>query len=92
MIRKLASNNDFNPSWPVGLTWASRMSHSEVVKILIELGTPYMGTMLDGRSGFSWATAGSFFDIVDTLLGYDRGLINVRDDCGCCPPILAVGM
>lgn len=90
IIRKLASNNHFNPSWPLGLTWASRMGHSDVVKILIELGTPCMGTMLDGRSAFSWATAGGFFEIVDTLLGYDRDLINVRDDRGCCPLILAV--
>ena len=91
MIRKLASNNRFNPSWPAGLTWASRMGHSNVVEVLIELGTPCMGTMLDGRSAFSWATAGGFFEIIDTLLGYDRGLINVRDDRGCCPLILAVG-
>lgn len=70
MIRKLASNNHFNPSWPAGLTWASRMGHSDDVKILIEPGTPCIGTMLDGRLAFSWATAGAggFLEIVDTLL------------------------
>ena len=66
------------------------MGHSDAVKILIELGTPCKGTVLDGRSAFSWATAGGFLEIVDTLLEYDRGLINVRDDRGCCPLILAV--
>lgn len=90
MIRKLASNNHFNPSWPAGLTWASRKGHSDIVKILIELGTPCMGKIVDGRSAFSWATAGGFLEIVDTLLGYDSGLINVKDDRGCCPLILAV--
>lgn len=90
MIRKLASNNHFNLSWPAGLTWASRKGHSDIVKILIELGTPCMGKMVDGRSAFSWATAGGFLEIVDTLLGYDSGLINVKDDRGCCPLILAV--
>ena len=90
MIRKLASTNHFDPSWPAGLTWASRMGHSDVVTILLELGTPCMGTMLDGRSAFSWTTAGGFLEIVDALLGYDRDLINVRDDRGCCPLILAV--
>lgn len=90
MIRKLASNKHFSPSWSAGLTWASRMGHSDVVKILMEHGTPCMGMMLDGRSAFSWATAGCFLEIVDTLLGCDRGLINIRDDRGCCPLVLAV--
>ena len=90
MIEKLKSNKHSNLSWPAGLTWASRMGHSEAVEKFIKLGTPCMGTVLDGRSAFSWATAGGFTKIVDTLLECDRGLINVRDDRGCCPLILAV--
>lgn len=67
------------------------MGPPEVVKILIELGTPCMGEMVDGLSAFSWATAGDFIEIVTTLLRYDRSLINVRDDEGRCPLIIAAG-
>ena len=90
LVRKLASDNEFHASWPAGLTWASRMGHLEIVKILIELGTPCMGAMVDGGSAFTWATAGGFLEIVDTLLGYDKGLINIGDDHGYSPLTLAV--
>ena len=90
MVRRLTSNNDFKSSWSAALTWASRMGHLDIVKILIELGTPCIGEMLDGRSAFSWATASGFLEIVDMLLGCDRDLINVKEDSGCCPLILAV--
>lgn len=94
MVRKLKSNSNFNSRWSVGLTWASRMGHTEtvaeIVKILIELGTPCMGEIVDGGSALSWATAGGFLEIVDALLGHDRGLINVKDDDGRCPLTLAV--
>ncbi|CAD6581928.1 MAG: hypothetical protein ASARMPRED_000737 [Alectoria sarmentosa] len=89
MVTRLTSNNDFKSSWSAALTWASRMGHPDIVKILIELGTPCIGEMLDGRSAFSWATASGFLEIVDMLLGCDRDLINVKENSGCCPLILA---
>ena len=90
MIGKLTSDSSFDSSRSAGLTWASRMGYTKIVKMLIELGTPCMGEIVDGGSALSWATAGGFLEIVDILLGCDRGLINVRDGRGCCPLILAV--
>lgn len=91
IVRKHTSDKNFNSSRSAALTWASRMGHPDIVRILIELGTPCMGEIVDRRSAFSWATVGGFLEIVEMLLGYDRALINVKDyDSGCCPLSLAV--
>jgi len=80
MARKLVSNDVYQSSWPLALTWAARMGHIEVVKLLVELGTSPKGSLLDGRAAFSWATAGGFLDIVDMFLTSDDSQINVQDD------------
>jgi len=65
------------------------MGHIEVIKLLVELGTSPKAALLDGRAAFSWAVAGGFLDIVDMSLTNDEGLINVQDDNGCSPLVLA---
>ena len=40
MIRNLTSDPLKKEKVMTGLIWASRMGHSDIVKILIELGTP----------------------------------------------------
>ncbi len=89
MARKLVSNDEYNSGCPLALTWAARMGHVDVVKVLIEHGTPIMGAVLDGRPAFSWATAGGFFEVIDTLLSHDEELVNEQDARGCCPLVLA---
>lgn len=87
MARELVSNDEYQSSWSLGLTWAARMGHASIVKLHIEYGT--VGALLDGRSALSWAAVGGFVEIVDTLLQYDWGLINGQDAHGCCPLLLA---
>lgn len=89
MARKLVSNDGYQSSRPLALTWAARMGHIEVIKLLVELGTSPKAALLDGRAAFSWAVAGGFLDIVDMSLTNDEGLINVQDDNGCSPLVLA---
>ena len=80
VIRKLTSDPLKHEKVTTGLIWVSRMGHSDIVKILIELGTPWKNARLDGRSAFIWATAGGFCEIVNILLKYDRDLINIKDN------------
>ena len=89
MARRLISNDEYQSSWSLALTWAARMGHASIVKLLIEYGTPCVGALLDGRTAFSWAAVGGFVEIVDTLLQYDQDLINEQDANGRCPLVLA---
>lgn len=90
VVEKLISNNDFGPSSSAALTQASRMGHLKIVRLLIDYGMPNLREAYDGASAFSWATAGGFLKIVDTLLACDKSLINVTDANGDCPLSLAV--
>lgn len=90
LAKQITSTGDFGSSWAAALTWAARMGHANIVKHFIELGVPCKGEFLDGRSAFSWATAGGFLEIVNILLNCDESLINIRDTAGCSPLILAV--
>lgn len=89
MVRKLVSNDEYQSSWSLALTWAARMGHASIVKLHIEYGTPCVGALLDGRPALSWAAVGGLVEIVDTLLRSDWDLINEQDAHGCCPLILA---
>ena len=67
------------------------MGLSDLVKILIERGTPCMGDMVDRRPAISWAAAGGFVEIVDMFLSHDGSLINLKDEGkGYYPLILVV--
>lgn len=90
VIRKLTSDISEKEKLATGLIWASRMGHSVIVKIFIQLGTPWKDARLDGRSAFTWATAGGFCEIVDIFLEHDRDLINIKDNQGHSPLSLAV--
>lgn len=79
LARRLVSNNEYQSSWPFALTWAARMGHIEVVKLLVELGISPKHPLLDGRAAFSWAVAGGYLHIMDMFLIKDDSPINVPD-------------
>jgi ankyrin repeat domain-containing protein 50 len=86
-------------SWPsdrvniiCALSRACRMGHLEIVRALIDHGTPMSGARVDGGSPLSWACAGGHLEIVKVLLNEASGSeVNERDGNGRSPLSLAVG-
>lgn len=90
VIAKLTSEGKLRSNWSRALTWAARMGHAEIVRLLLNLGVPFMGESVEGRPAFSWAVAGGFLDIAKMLLTCDEDLVNIQDADRCCPLTLAV--
>ncbi|MCJ1393025.1 hypothetical protein MMC18_005897 [Xylographa bjoerkii] len=90
LVTRLLADDKFDSSLSAAIGWASRMGHLNIVNLLIEHGVPNIRETHDGRSAFSWASAGGFTDIVDTLLAGDKTLINICEPKGHCPLSLAV--
>ena len=75
----------------LALTWASRMGHLGIVKLLFEHSREIRCLQfVEGRSALSWAASGGFTEIASLLLSYDESQINSKDEDGCCPISLAV--
>ena len=86
----LLSNLEYALSKERALTWASRMGHTEIVRLSVDIGIPYAKDMLDGQSAFSWAVERGSPDIVTFLLAKDPNLANIQTHDGLSPLSLAV--
>ena len=91
LVRKLTLTGQFQSAWEMALTWAARTGHTNIVDLLVKLGVPCVGHLLDGRSAFPWAAARGLSEIVEMLLNREQDLINIQDADGCCPLVVAVG-
>jgi ankyrin repeat protein len=79
-------------SKPLALSWACRMGYFDIVKALLDQGTPVSGVWVEGGSPLSWACAGGCLEIAQVLLNEaDSSQVNKRDGNGRTPLSLAVG-
>jgi ankyrin repeat protein len=79
-------------SKPLALSWACRMGHADIAKLLLDHGTPVMGALVEGGWPISWACAGGHLEIVKLLLDEaSSSQVNVHDAAGRSPLSLAVG-
>ncbi|KAI9660255.1 MAG: hypothetical protein M1831_003563 [Alyxoria varia] len=76
--KRLIADGEYDSSLSAANAWACRMGHLGVVNLLITQGGFNIREMHEGASAFSWASAGGFLEIVDTLLEHDKALINVN--------------
>ena len=90
LFKRLFSRPEVDASRERALTWASRLGRFDIVKFSVELGTPFREDYLDGMTSFSWAVQEGCLDIVKYLLHRDQSLVNILDDKGASPLLLAV--
>lgn len=79
-------------SKPLALSWACRMGHADVARLLLDHGTPVTGALVEGGWPISSACAGDHLEIVKLLV--DEGgssQVNLLDSTGRSPLSLAVG-
>jgi ankyrin repeat protein len=76
----------------LALSWACRMGYADIVKALLDHGTPVSGAWIEGGPPLSWACAGGHLEIVKLLLNEANSLqVNECDEDGRSPLSLAVG-
>jgi ankyrin repeat protein len=79
-------------SKPIALSWACRMGFANIVKALLNHGTPVSGAWVEGGTPLSWACAGGHSEIVKLLSKEAKSSqANERDGNGRSPLSLAVG-
>jgi ankyrin repeat protein len=76
----------------LALSWACRMGFADIVKVLLDHGTPVTGAWVEGGPPISWACIGGHLEIVKLLLNEaSSSQVNVLDGDGRSPLSLAVG-
>jgi ankyrin repeat protein len=76
----------------LALSWACRMGHADIAKLLLDHGTPVTGAWVEGGSPISWACVGGHLEIVKLLLDEaSSSQVNILDGNGRSPLSLAVG-
>lgn len=92
LVLEMDSSELREKSRPVALSWACRMGHTDIVKSLLDHGTPVTGAWVEGGLPISWACVGGHLEIARLLLDdANSSQVNVLDETGRSPLSLAVG-
>ena len=73
------------------LLWACECGLDDIVRILLDAGADARWKDLFGRSAITMACWGGHLSVVEMLLNHDNGLLEIADQLGGTPLIVAIG-